>query len=206
MHCGRQRRAQDRQVRRATTDVRGKCLPVYYRRKAPIHQYLRRRHGSAFTLVELLVVIAIIALLMAILLPALQHVRKQARAVACRANLRQWGMLFAVYLEENEGRLPVDMPSGVWLLRGSMSFGDDANAPDARQRASTKGIACCPEAVRPGENGTFSGGTSSADHPAWRVEGTGGSVSQAWQVTSRAIASKLSDPNSPVRNAGRSTW
>lgn len=63
------------------------------------------RKGKAFTLIELLVVIAIIALLMAILMPALQRVRKQAKAVVCQANLHQWGLLFATLAEGNEGRL-----------------------------------------------------------------------------------------------------
>ena len=60
--------------------------------------------NKGFTLIELLVVIAIIALLMAILMPSLQRAKKQAKAVACQSNLRQWGLYFSLYADDNNGR------------------------------------------------------------------------------------------------------
>jgi prepilin-type N-terminal cleavage/methylation domain-containing protein len=62
---------------------------------------MRTRKG--FTLIELLVVIAIIALLMAILMPALQRVKKQAKAVACQSSLHQWAIIFQMYAGQNDG-------------------------------------------------------------------------------------------------------
>lgn len=61
-----------------------------------------RRRG--FTLIELLVVIAIIALLMSILMPALRKVKEQGNMVKCLGNLKQWNMLFAIYVQENNGK------------------------------------------------------------------------------------------------------
>lgn len=70
--------------------------------------------AEGFTLIELLVVIAIIALLMSILMPALQRIKKQARAVACQANLKQWGIIFSIYFEDNNGYFTYGDSSGQW--------------------------------------------------------------------------------------------
>lgn len=74
-----------------------------------------KRHHAGFTLIELLVVIAIIALLMAILMPALARVRKQAKTVLCQSTLKQWGVIWAMYMDENEGDFP-DYLAGDWML------------------------------------------------------------------------------------------
>ena len=64
------------------------------------------RDRKAFTLIELLVVISVIALLMAVLLPVLGRVRKQAKSLVCQANLRQWGIGFSAYVGDHDGRMP----------------------------------------------------------------------------------------------------
>ncbi len=56
-----------------------------------------------FTLIELLVVIAIIALLMAILMPTLARVKKQAQSIVCQARLKEWGLIFKFYTDDYDG-------------------------------------------------------------------------------------------------------
>jgi prepilin-type N-terminal cleavage/methylation domain-containing protein len=125
--------------------------------------------GSAFTLIELLVVISIIALLMAILLPCLQRVRKQAKAVGCQANVRQWGLILSAYAAEHDGQIaPAERnPNRPTLDRGS--WWALYVAPSSQERLENerlvKGIMCCPMAtkwIEPPFDSDWLGGTSLA--------------------------------------------
>lgn len=113
----------------------------------------RLRRG--FTLVELLVVIGIIALLISILLPALNRARREAKRIQCLSNLRQLGMGFTMYANQYKGSL---VPSIYWKGTGINQSNDDSWAivlvatqclPDPHINANSgpyaSGIFVCPE-------------------------------------------------------------
>ena len=127
---------------------------------------------TGFTLIELLVVVAIIALLMGILMPALQRVRKQSRTVACLTKLKQWALYFSMYTEDYDGYFmegftgrPGPDDDNRWIRAMGTYYKWDSD------------LTCCPEATKPWflENGTPTGlrGTFRGSTSAWGYYGPG---------------------------------
>ena len=145
---------------------------------------MHKRKG--FTLIELLVVISVVVLLMALLLPALQRTRNQARAVVCQAHLKQWGTVLALYAEDNEGWIPAESAwrDLYWFFRGSWMQKGDPSRPKVYHDLNTKGIACCPMAVkvRPDTEFQRNFGYMTIRDGARTLTYHGGSTFGAWEI------------------------
>ncbi|MEJ5259254.1 MAG: type II secretion system protein [Anaerohalosphaeraceae bacterium] len=97
----------------------------------------KQRKRQAFTLIELLVVIAIISVLLSVLVPSLRKAREQSQGVICLSNLKQWGILYTLYAQDNDSSLPIGWNGGKMWMTDLLSY-----------YQNTDDLRLCPRATR----------------------------------------------------------
>jgi prepilin-type N-terminal cleavage/methylation domain-containing protein len=134
----------------------------------------RGRFQEAFTLVELLVVISIIAILLSMLIPAMQRAKKQAKTVICQSNLKQWGLMYMMYCDDNRGYFFSGQINGSYVADNAAFMGQywrKCMKPYSRNEK----MWLCPETIKPQFNGDMPVKEVSSPEVAWKYDGDVGS-------------------------------
>jgi prepilin-type N-terminal cleavage/methylation domain-containing protein/prepilin-type processing-associated H-X9-DG protein len=121
---------------------------------------------KGFTLIELLVVIAIIAMLLALLVPSLKRAKQQAQAVIDLSRLKQWGILYKMYAQDNKDSMPIGWNSSKMWMTALLSY-----------YQNTDDLRLCPTATK------FLSevpGSTPGEFTAWGVYGENGYPIPYW--------------------------
>lgn len=146
------------------------------------------RQKKGFTLIELLVVIAIIAMLLAILMPALGMVKEKAKSVVCRTNLHQWGLCYQLYSNDYDGKFPVFVLNTVGNTTYMESLKD--------YYENTNNMRTCPSATKIANDGWTD----------WRPAGNiPGQTNKAWYIDT-ANSQWMADDDWGVGSYSENSW
>jgi prepilin-type N-terminal cleavage/methylation domain-containing protein len=170
--------------------------------RLPANRAIRRpsRAGcfSGFTLIELLVVIAIIAILAAMLLPALSRAKERGYRTKCVSNLHQIGVALQIYGNDNADKLPVGKSQGSWL------WDLHADTADAIvQAGASRQILYCPGLTASVKDldvwWWYSTGDKTSVHRVtgygWMIKRTDGNMDSGLQSTGKEFHNKLTGTN-----------
>src|SRR5262245_61966264 len=103
----------------------------------------RRDHPPAFTLIELLVVVAVIAILAALLLPALAGAKERARRTSCKSSMRQLSLAVHMYGDDNDQAVPTGA-SNKSALDDHLPVVSNVTSNAIVHYAGTESMAHCP--------------------------------------------------------------
>ena len=167
----------------------------------------KRIRSPEFTLVELLVVIAVIAILAALLLPALNKARERAQEAACASNFKQIGQTLILYAGDNAEELPPVADSGLGQYLEDL-IGTYLNRPHAENSNKAiamntqKGVWFCPAyPVVPNTNNSSYGNNYlfTREQAIWWA-------TYSYFVKGRAYYARYTQNTPPYWHANRSDW
>lgn len=141
---------------------------------------------DGFTLIELLITIAIIAILAAMLLPALNKARETARGISCTGNLKQHSISLSIYASNSDGYLPPVMASGglLWTDRMIGCAGNPGNLTKAEAGLITVPMLRCPSMPARNASGWWHYSSDYGINEGLISDGGNGSLSSSGRLSS----------------------